>query len=640
MIENLLKPGKIGKLELHNRIIYSAMSFDLNHHNGFLQECEIESLVYRAKQEYAPALINFPAMGTTPPEPIGANDMATIFDEQSMLMAAKAVERVKKYGAKVMVQCGGGYANPGLGPSNREQTNTGKAIKAMSIEQIEAYVESVAKTAKLRVEAGFDALEVHACTGKFLSTFLSPYTNRREDKYGGSAYNRARIVIEILQSMRKAVGEDIPIVIRLSVDDLIGEQGLNIDDGKLIAEYIAPYVDAIQPSVGFNEFKWTISPAYFYKPGYVLPYTQAVKEQIKGEAKVIAMGKLGEPALAEEVIAQDKADFVCLGRPLFVDPEWITKAVKGESKKIIKCIGCVNCFIESRREIFPPQRSCTVNPANLREEEFYKLSPAPVKKDILVIGGGLAGMEAAITLAQRGHNVTLCEKNAQLGGQWLVASHGADKGEYRTLIPFKENQLKENGVKVKLNTTVDEEYLKNFGKIDQVVLATGAIPRTLDFGYDLGALKIVQGNDVLMDKAEVGEKVVVIGGRFIGMEAAVKLAKKGKRVSIVDMDEIGKNANPRIGGVYRNEMVKYDVYMYPSCPVRRIDKHGVEITHMHLPLLLEADTVVLAIGTKPVDELKAILEKLALRYCQIGDCKRIGDALLAIRDGAEIGRLL
>jgi len=642
MIDNLLRPGKLGSLELNNRIIYSAMSFDLNHHNGFLMDCEIESLVYRAKQEYAPGLINFPAMGTTAPSKTGANDMATIFDETSMLMAKKAVERVKKHGVKVMVQCGGGYSNPGMGPSDRIHTNTGKPIKAMTVGEIEAYIESMAKVAKLRVEAGFDVLEIHACTGKFLSTFLSPYTNQRNDQYGGSVYNRARIVIEVLQEARKAVGASVPICIRLSVDDLIGSRGLTIEDGKNIAKYIAPYVDAIQPSVGFNEFKWTISPAYFYQVGYVLPYTQAIKEAVGDEAMVIAMGKLGEPTLAEQVVATGKADFVCLGRPLFVDPHWITKAAKGESQKILKCIGCVNCFMENdRREIFPPQRSCTLNPGNLREEEFNHLKPAEKPKKILVIGGGLAGIEAASTLAKRGHVVTLCEKEKKLGGQWLVAAHGKEKVEYRTLLPYKIRELQENSVIVRLNQQVDKAYLAQCGEeFDEIVLATGAVPKELPLPYPLGNVTVVQGNDVLMERVQIGENVVVIGARFVGMEVAIKLAQAGKKVALVDQDEIGKSANPRLAGVYRNRMVDLGVYMYPECPVRRIDAEGVEITHMHLPLLLKAETVVLAIGTKPVDDLKAVLDEMNLKYHLIGDCKRIGDALLSIRDGAEIGRLL
>ena len=635
MIEHLLQPGQIGNLKLKNRIIYSAMSFNLNHHQGYLYDSEINSLVYRAKQEYSPGLINFPGMNTCPPSKTGKNIHHTVYNDETMLAVSKAVEKVRINGCKVMTQCGGGKSNPGLGPSDMVNTNTGTPIRQMTVGEIQGYIEEVVKSAKLCAEAGFDALEIHASTGKFLSLFLSPYTNHRTDQYGGSVYNRARIVMELLQEMRKAVGESVALTTRLTVDELAGY--LTIDDGIEIAKYLAPYLDAIQPSTGFNEFKWTVTPAYFFKKGYMLDYTQAIKEHV--DIPVIAMGKLGNPALAEQVVASGKADFVCLGRPLFVDPEWITKAAKGEEKEILQCIGCVNCFMENdRREIYPPQRACTLNPSNLREEAFAELVPTEHPKKVLVAGGGLAGMEAAITLAKRGHHVTLCEKSDKLGGQWIVAEHGPEKAEYRTLIPHKKNELQNAGVNIQCGVTVDRSYLEKF-KPEMVVLATGAVPKSLPVDENV-KFNVVQGNDVIMGEAITGQRVVVIGGRFIGMEAAIKLAREGKHVSLVDMQEIGKNANPRLAGVYRNQMVESGVYLYPSCPIRRFAETGVEITHMDLPLLLPADTVVFAVGTKPVIDLKAVLEEMQIRHCLIGDCKRIGDALYAIRDGAEIGRLI
>ena len=503
----------------------------------------------------------------------------------------------------------------------------------MSVEEIKRYVEEVAEGAKMLAEVGFDALELHACTGKFLSTFLSPYTNHRTDEYGGSTYNRARFVIEILQAMREAVGPDIALIVRLGVDDLMGEDSLTIEDGKMIAQHIAPYVDAIQPSTGFNEFKWTITPSYYYQQGYMLPYTQTIKENV--DVPIIAMGKLGDPVLAEQVVESGKADFINLGRPLFVDPEWVTKAAKGENSKILRCIGCVNCFMENdRREIVPSQRSCTLNPSLLREESFNNLIPTETPKKVLVAGGGLAGIESAITLAKRGHDVTLCEQQEQLGGQWIIASHETEKVDYRTLLPYKKRQLEEAGVKVELNTKVNKVYLEQY-KPEAVIVATGAVPKEIPIERDDCLF-----NDVIMGTAEVGQKVVVIGGRFVGMEAATILANQGKHVSLVDMTEIGQNCNPRIAGISRNRLVESGVYMYPSCPVRRFTKDGVEITHMHLPLTLKADTVVFAVGTKPQNELKNILDEMGIFHIEIGDCKRIGDALLAIRDGAEAGRLL
>ena len=292
-----------------------------------------------------------------------------------------------------------------------------------------------------------------------------------------------------------------------------------------------------------------------------------------------------------------------------------------------------------RWEIYPPQRSCTLNPSLLREETFTELVPTENPKKILVVGAGLAGIEAAITLSKRGHHVTLAEKTDQLGGQWIVAEHGEEKADYRTLLPYKKNELAETDVEIYYNTLVDRAYIEAF-KPDAVVLATGAVPKSLPVDCEDRDYNLVQGNDVIMGTAEVGQNVVVIGGRFIGMEAAIILARQGKHVSIVDMQEIGKNTNPRLGGIYRNEMVESGVYQYPCCPIRSFNKKGVEITHMELPLELKADTVVFAVGTKPVNDLAPILDEMGIQHFLIVDCKRIGDALYSIRDGAEIGRLI
>lgn len=636
MIDHLLQEGQIGPVKLKNRIIYSAMSFNMNHTRSFLYDCEIKSLVHRAKQEYSPGLINFPGMNTSPAKKGGANIHHSVYDDETMLMIQRAVEQVKINGCKVMTQCGGGKSNPGLGPSDIKNTNTGKPTRAMTVGEIQGYIEEVAKSAKLCAQAGFDALEIHASTGKFLSQWLSPYSNHRTDDYGGSVENRARIMVELLKAMREAVGPNVALSTRLTVYDLVGY--LPIEDGVEIAKILAPYLDAVQPSTGFNEFKWTVTPGYFFPKGYMLEYTEAIKKAV--DIPVIAMAKLGVPAMAEQVVASGKADFVCLGRPLFVDPEWITKAAKGEDKKILQCIGCVNCFMENDRwEIYPPQRSCTLNPNLLREETFTELVPTENPKKILVVGAGLAGIEAAITLSKRGHHVTLAEKTDQLGGQWIVAEHGEEKADYRTLLPYKKNELAETDVEIHYNTLVDRAYIEAF-KPDAVVVATGAVPKSLPVDCEDRDYNLVQGNDVIMGTAEVGQNVVVIGGRFIGMEAAIILARQGKHVSIVDMQEIGKNTNPRLGGIYRNEMVESGVYQYPCCPIRSFNKKGVEITHMELPLELKADTVVFAVGTKPVNDLAPILDEMGIQHFLIGDCKRIGDALYSIRDGAEIGRLI
>lgn len=642
-IDSLLQPGRIGTLALKNRIIYASMSLRSTDGMGHLSEEAIESMVYRAKQPLSPGLIVFPGLQSYHAPGTKYGWQAHISDDETARRLTQAIDRVKINDVKVMAvisargtrQVNGTHDN--VGPSAMRFAYEPYPTRALTVPEIKERIQDFIVAVCRAREAGFDAAMLHACSGKFISLFLSPYSNHRTDRYGGSVEGRCQLLVEILQGIREKVGYDYPILVQPSVDDMLGKYGMTIDEGVQIAKIIAPYIDAIYPSTGTQEKIQNISVGYTYDHGYMLDATAKIKEAV--DIPVIAMGKLGIPSMAERVVATGQADFVALGRPLLVDPEWIVKADSGK-ETIRPCIGCLNCFTyASRKEIMPMRVSCTMNPGILREEEYETVPEAATKKKMLVIGGGLAGIEAALTLAQRGHDVTLAEKTDTLGGQWLVAEHAAHKKDYKLLLPYEHEELAKSSVKVMLNCQVDEAFLRDF-QPDEVVLATGALPKTLPFDLPDDAVPVVQGNDVIMGRAAVGDRVVVIGGRYIGLEVAGMLASAGKDVSVVDMDEFGKGANPRLIGFYRDEIVENDGKMYPNCAVLRVTDRGVDIAQMNNLLTLPADTVVLCIGTRPQDALAETLEKLSITYFKIGDCKRIGDALYAIRDGAEIGRLL
>ncbi|MEE0435090.1 MAG: FAD-dependent oxidoreductase [Peptococcaceae bacterium] len=642
-METLLQPGRIGNLEIKNRIIYASMSLRSTDGMGHLTEEAIESMVYRAKQSYSPGLVIFPGLQSYHEPGTKYGWQAHISNEETARRLALAVKRVKINDVKVMAtisargtrQVNGTHDN--VGPSAIRFAYEPYPTRALTVleikERIQDFIDAVCRAR----EAGFDAAMLHACSGKFISMFLSPYSNQRTDAYGGDVRGRTQILIEILQGIREKVGKDYPLVVQPSVDDMLGKYGLVIDEGIEIAKLIEPYIDAIYPSTGTQEKIQNISVGYTYDHGYMLDAVARVKQAVN--IPVIAMGKLGIPSLAERIVATGQADFIALGRPLLVDPEWMEKAVTGEGT-IRPCIGCLNCFTyASRKEIMPMRVSCTMNPGLLREADYETVSEADVKKKMLVVGGGLAGIEAALTFSRRGHDVTLAEQTDVLGGQWLVAAHAPHKKDYKLLMPYKLEELAKSTVKVKKNCPVDEVFLRDF-QPDEVVLATGALPKVLPFDLPADAVPVVQGNDVIMRRVEVGQRVVVIGGRYIGLEVAAQLATEGKDVSIVDMDEFAKGANPRLVGFYRDAIVENGARMYPNCPVLRVTNRGVDIAQMNNLLTLTADSVVLCIGTQPQNRLEKTLEKLSLPYFKIGDCKRIGDALYAIRDGAEIGRLL
>lgn len=644
-IEQLLQPAKIGSMTLKNRVIYSAMTYKLADGKGRLTKAEVDSMLYRAKQEIGPAMVIFPGLNASLyGQTVKAVNINT---DETMYSLKHQVAQFKQYDVKTVAEIGISALRPGQLFVTADQSVPGASTMRLPLAFDEMTREEIARSIDIHVEmalrakkAGFDAIKMATVLyKKILGNFMSPLTNHRTDEYGGSTENRARLLVETLAAVRKAVGPDYPILFDLKVDELLGSKGLELPEGLEIAKMIAPYVDAITPCVGNELTVNELRSAYYTPRGYTLPYDEAVKRAVP-EVAVIANCKLGAPSLANEAVANGQADFIALGRPLWVDPEWMVKAAHGESDKIIQCVGCLNCYSEStRKEIVPIQRTCTVNPCNLREDDFYNLQPADEAKNILVVGGGLAGMEAAATLAKRGHHVTLVEKNDHLGGQWVVASHGEEKAEYRTLIPTKQRILEESGATVLLNTAVDRAYLEA-QQPDVVVLASGAVPKTLPFGKGLERVNIVQGNDVLMNRAQVGERVAVIGGRFIGMEVACKLAAEGKDVAIIDMAGIAQGTNPYLAKYYKQKLVADGVRLYPNTPVLDITDAGVEVLYLDFPATVACDTVVLAIGTKSVNSLADDCHELGIECLPIGDAKRIGDALYAVRDGAEIARLI
>lgn len=644
-IEHLLQPGKIGNITLKNRIIYSAMTYKLADGKGRLTKSEVDSMLYRAKQEIGPAMIIFPGLNASLyGQTVKAVNINT---DETMYSLKRQVAKFKQYDVKTVAEIGISTLRPGQLFVTADQSVPGASTMRLPLAFDEMTREEISHSIEIHVEmalrakkAGFDAIKMATVLyKKILGNFMSPFTNHRTDEYGGSTENRARLLVETLAAVRKAVGDDYTIIIDLKLDELMGSKGLELPEGLQIAKMIAPYVDAINPCIGNELTLNEVRSAYYTPRGYTLPYNEALKKAVP-EIAVIANCKMGSPSMADKSVADGQTDFVALGRPLWVDPEWMVKAARGENDQIIQCVGCLNCYAETaHNEMNPIQRACTVNPCNLREDDFYNLQPADEVKNVLVVGGGLAGMEAAATLAKRGHHVTLAEKDDHLGGQWVVAAHGDEKAEYRTLIPTKQRILEESGATVLYNTTVNRVYLEAH-QPDVVVLATGAVPKTLPFGQSLAHVNIVQGNDVLMNQAEVGERVAVIGGRFIGMEVACKLAAEGKDVAIIDMAGIAQGTNPYLAKYYKQKLVADGVRLYPNTPVLDITDAGVEVLYLDFPATVACDTVVLAIGTKSVNSLADDCHELGIECLPIGDAKRIGDALYAVRDGAEIGRLI
>jgi 2,4-dienoyl-CoA reductase (NADPH2) len=350
---------------------------------------------------------------------------------------------------------------------------------------------------------------------------------------------------------------------------------------------------------------------------------------------VITVGKIGDPVLAERILEEGKADFVAMARALLADPDLPNKAREGRFDDIRRCIYCNNCLTRNKaRNVIGRRFGCTVNPALFREADFQvKRTTSP--KRVMVVGGGLAGMEAAMVLAERGHQVSLYECDDKLGGQWNIACLQEGKEGFASLTAYLTRGLDKAGVNINLNKEVTPELVQTL-KPQAVVVATGASSASLKVpGID--HKNVVQAIDVITGKASVGNSVVVIGGRYVGMEMALSLAKQRKKVSLVTRHRLGRDVERNTFLTLRQNLLDNGVFVYPDSPVLEITKEGVCLVQDHELLSIKADTVVLAVGSKAENKLAQELEAVIPNVYRIGDCVEPRDAMEAIYEGREVG---
>ncbi|MFC1919097.1 FAD-dependent oxidoreductase [Chloroflexota bacterium] len=503
-------------------------------------------------------------------------------------------------------------------------------------EDIRRIINGFSEAARRVQAAGFDAVNIHGGHGYGISQFLSPLTNRRTDEYGGSVENRARFACEIIEAVKKKAGPDFTVIFRFSASGFM-EGGITLEDSvrqaPLFVEAGADVLDVSACEQASTQWQFL---SFAFPQGVIVHLAEAIKKTVK--VPVITVGKIVDPFFAEEILRQGKADFVALGRALLADPEWANKAKDGRFEEIRSCIYCLNCNNTIHRPTPRKGVACSVNPAVLREKEFILRSATTAKK-VMVIGGGPAGMEAARTLAERGHQVTLYEKNDHLGGQWAIAcKQEQKKQDYPHFLNYQIRGLAKAGVIIRLETEVTTEMVKE-SKPDVVIVATGAVPQSLDIaGVD--GKNVVQANDVILNKVEVGDTIVVVGGRHLGIEIADQLATQGKKVTLVTRRALGRGTERSIFLTFINRLIEKNVRLFSHSPVVQITANGVYIAFENELFFLKADTVVLAVGVKPENKLVDSLKSIVPEVHAIGDCVQPGEVIDAIREGAEIARTI
>ena len=512
------------------------------------------------------------------------------------------------------------------GPSDGVRPD-GHPVKGLAAEQIADIVRAYGDTAALAKRAGYEMIMVHAGHSWLINQFLSPYFNHRRDEYGGSLENRLRFAREILSAVRAQVGPGFPIELRMSGSELF-EGGYDLAEGCEIAQGLEDLVDLIHVSAGSYQFGFFHThPSMFSPHGVNVHLAAEIKRHVS--KPVATIGAINDPAMMEEILEKGQADVIDMARELLADPFLPNKVMAGQEDKIVKCLRCFTCMAERPTT---QTRRCAVDPLIGREMEGMEVTPAPRSKKVLVAGGGVAGLKAAITAAQRGHQVILCEKTDALGG--ILKSEQA--------IPFKhemyelgltlERQARVEGVEIRLNTAVTPDYVEREAP-DALILAVGSTPVVPPLpGIDGGNVVVV--NDYYKNKDKIKDAVVVLGGGLAGCECAVHLAQEGKQVYLVEMrDILAPDCNIR----HRPILMK----MIDELVTVHLGHAGVEVTAEGLlckasdgsQVLIPGQTVICAVGQRANRADAQALHTAAPFVREVGDCIRPANITKAVYEG-------
>ena len=493
----------------------------------------------------------------------------------------------------------------------------GRTIRPMDDEIIERTIGKFAQGAALAKQCGFGMVTVHAGHGWLLHQFLSPITNTRSDKWGGADIeNRARLTIEVCKAIRKAVGPGFPIEIRISGSECY-DGGFGLDMGIAIAKQIDDHVDLIHVSAGNHEVEEVFAvthPSMFLEDGCNVHLAAEIKKHVK--TPVAAIGALSDPELMEEIIASGKADVVEAARALLCDPDLPNKARAGYEKEARKCMRCLACF---SNEMLYGQPYCAINPETGRELEIrYEIPPA-ISKKVLIVGGGVGGMQAALTCAKRGHHVILCEKSSRLGGVLRCEEDVSFKKNLGHYLNQQETAVKKANIDLRLNTEVTPEYALQIDP-DVIIAAMGASPLKPGIpGID--GSNVLAAQDAYTALEKVGENVVILGAGLVGVELGLHLISKGRKVIIVEMlDHISDGGNfLHIPGL-NVEIAKRGLEVDFKTKATEITPSGVVCESNGAEKTYGADTVVYAVGQVPARENAIALGFCAPEFFMLGDC--------------------
>ncbi|OPJ62431.1 FAD-dependent oxidoreductase [Clostridium oryzae] len=656
--KKLFEPVKIGSVEIKNRFAMAPMGpLGLADSNGGFNQRGIEYYTARARGgtgliitgvTFVDEEVEQHGMGNVP--------SSTYNSVQFIRTGREMTERIHAYDSKVFLQLSAGFGRvtiptnlgefPPVAPSPIQHRWLDKTCRELTIDEIKKIVKKFGQGALNAKRAGFDGVQIHAVhEGYLLDQFAIAFFNHRTDEYGGCLENRLRFAREVVEEIKRTCGKDFPVTLRYSPKSFIKdwregalpgeefeEKGRDIPEGIEAAKLLVNYgYDALDVDVGSYDSWWWSHPPMYQKKGLYIPYAKIVKEAVG--VPVICAGRMDNPELALSAIEDGACDMISLGRPLLADENYVNKLRSGKTAFIRPCLSCQEGCMGRIQEF--SALNCAVNPAACREKEAALIPPLKIK-NVLIVGGGVAGCEAARVLALRGHKPTIYEKSSRLGGNLIPGGAPEFKEDDHLLIKWYEATLDDLNVEVRFNVEVTADIVRNSGA-DAVIIATGSSPKIFDLGDNR---KVYTAEEILMKKADPGKDIVVVGGGLVGCELAIWLAENNKNVTIVELQNKLLALNSPLchaNSEMLERLVPFNgVNVLTSSKVLNTTDKGVIIESIGETKEIKADSIVLAVGYNAektlYEELKYDIDDIHV----IGDARKVSNIMYAIWDAYEV----
>jgi 2,4-dienoyl-CoA reductase-like NADH-dependent reductase (Old Yellow Enzyme family) len=634
-LDKLFSSFTIGTLETSNRIVMAPMGTNYATPEGFVTDRQIAYYVERAKGGVGYITVENTAVlqqGRT------SSKSNLIISDEHAAEFGRLIEAVHRAGGKIVIQLNHAGRQtsskvtglPIVGPSPLTWTKVNEIPKELDLGEIAAIAEAFGTAAQRAKNAGADGIELHMAHGYLIGSFMSPFSNRRTDRYGGDIEGRSRFAGDVLDAVRSCVGAAFPVICRVSGDEYV-DGGLKIEETRQIAQFLARngagalHVSACIAASGFLGF----SSPYYVEEGVYVHLAEAIKSAV--HIPVIAVGRIRNPIMADQIIRDGKADLVAMGRTLIADPYLPKKAQEGRFEDIVPCLSCNRCNQTQAKDSI----RCAVNPEAGNEARF-KFSKTDRPKKVWVVGGGPAGLKAAEVATLRGHAVTLFEKDRKLGGRMRIAAIPPKKAILNDFLDYLDRRVRELGITLEMGREFTSDLVRA-STPDVVIMAPGGQPCIPEWKgiKESGAIHV---DAALTEPGNVGASVLIIGGGGIGAETADHLSEMGKKVTLAEMlPEIASDLVIHLKYYLSRRLGQKGVTILTSTKVKELGKGYALVEDASGTRKIEGfETIVLAVGSKSDDRLAQCLDGRVPELYVIGDASKPREGLEAVYEGEEI----